>query len=79
MGNLLWWSCGESHPGPKGNWLFVYKHSLSWVFTTHDIKDKQKMIGCRVEKFPSPTPLRIGSVSDINMTPFTGMSPAGKK
>jgi hypothetical protein len=24
-----WWSCGELHSGPNGNWLFVYKHSLS--------------------------------------------------
>ncbi len=34
---VVWWSCGESHPGPKSNLLFVYKHSLSFSFTTRPI------------------------------------------
>ncbi len=33
------------------------------------------MIDRRVEKCPSPMPLHIGLVSDINITPRIGMSP----
>jgi len=31
---ISWWSCGVSHPGPKGNQLFIYKFSLIKIFKT---------------------------------------------
>ena len=43
------------------------------------LKDRQKCPSCCVEKCPAPTPLRIGTVSDMNITPITTMSPAGNE
>ena len=68
---ISWWSCRVLPPGPKGNLLFVFKHSLNYFLTTHPSEIQTKTAGLsRCKLFPETAAARLkGKKHTYNTVP----------